>query len=117
MPVIEQGDRSIHKDMAVRFREELALFEANHDRRLRDMKVFSQSKVVQMERAKGSVLKTLARGNTWMTLTGLGFDLPYILWGIKTLSDKNDNPIRCMRKPYEAEKAEEQKRIASHPDR
>lgn len=114
-PAIPQDASAARKDMATRFREELALFESNNDKRLRDMKVFSKPKVVQMEMAEGSMLKTLGRANTWMKLAGLGFDLPYILWGIKTLSDANDNPIRSMRKLYCDEKAEEQKRIIQKP--
>jgi hypothetical protein len=32
------------------------------------------------------VAAPLSKGNAWVALLGLGFDLPYILWGKRTLT-------------------------------
>lgn len=97
LPAVAQSPEASRKEMGTRYREELALFEAGSGKRLSDLKIFSKPKLAQMERAEGDMLNMLSKGQTFVLLTSLGFDIPYILWGIRTLSDKNDNPLRALR--------------------
>lgn len=81
--------------MARRYRDELELFEANNDRPLRELGILRKQHVKQLEFVDGDISAMLVRDEAWRKLMSLGFDMYYILWGVRVLNKSDDTPLRA----------------------
>lgn len=90
----EQALRSSRNDAGTRLAEEIADYERETGLTFKSRKIMNSQKLAAML-LSGEVAAPLSKGNAWVALLGLGFDLPYILWGKRTLT--KHYPLRIER--------------------
>lgn len=95
-PPIERDPplRGVRHDAGTRLAEEIADYERETGLTFRSRKIVSSQKLSAMLMS-GDVTAPLSKGNAWVALLGMGFDLPYVLWGKRTLSQQY--PLRLER--------------------
>lgn len=103
----ETFDAGRDRPIGERFREEIARFERDNNTTFEKVfeYIYPRSALKAFNMGLTSILPSLTKGERWMYLMSSGFDLPYILWGTRTLTDAE----RLMRETMRALSVEQQR--------
>jgi|GEM_PF-2920466 len=82
----DAGRNRTHRE---RLQEEIDRFERRHNTKFTHAfeGIYSKNAFVAWKHGYADTVKALTQGERWKALLGSGFDLSYILWGLRTMTD------------------------------